>query len=175
MTWDDFKGRTYSQLDLKAGDVRLGYRISTESRRWMALTCEADWNIAVKRLQEKASSARTRAAALELKNMVSNVFFSIKAVLTWLEEIPKKGLDKGKKKEKEKCTREDDIPPELTPEGARLERSLAQLKRRWYCTAHSKPGIKTYCWIAPTQANGKGGHRQMEYKDLCLWAKYIVS
>jgi hypothetical protein len=174
MDWDEFRVLVYARMETPPSDMCLGYRIRNEKRTWATLSCQSDWNYAVSLLREKASLARKRAAVLELRNMVSNVFALLgqqKYLPFWLQ----KAHEKGKKKEKEKRTRDDDIPPEPTPEARRQAETLHELQRHWYCMAHSKPGIMTYCWIEPADGNTKGGHREIPHKEMTLWAKYIVS
>ena len=99
---------------------------------------------------------------------------TIKVLTFWLQLAPEKGRGVGKKK-KEKRTREDDIPPSPTLEAKRERGNLEELLERWLCVAHSKPGMPTYCWIEPAAGSDKGGHRELTYTDMTLWAKYIVS
>jgi hypothetical protein len=101
MGWDEFRVLAYARLELPPDDVRLGYRISGETRRWVELTCQSDWNVVVSRVREKAVVARTRAVGIELKNLVSDVFSSMTeaAYLVVAEgtgaECPRKGQEKG--------------------------------------------------------------------------------
>jgi hypothetical protein len=175
MGWDEFRVLAYARLELPPNDVRLGYRISGETRRWMELTCQSDWNIVVSRMQEKAVVARKRAVGIELKNLVSDVFSSMTEALTlWLQKVQVQKIhEKGKKKEKH--TREDDIPPEPMPEAKRQVENLCTLQQQWYCMAHSTLGVMTYCWIEPAEGSSKGGHREIPHSEMTLWAKYMVS
>jgi hypothetical protein len=52
---------------------------------------------------------------------------------------------------------------------------LRELQDHLLCAAHSRPGMKTYCWIELAEEGIKGGHREFSYNELTLWAKYIVS
>jgi hypothetical protein len=77
-------------------------------------------------------------------------------------------------KKKEKRERKDDIPPDVPPELKDQLAHLIELQTRLCCAAHSKPGMKVFCYIAPV---GKGveGHRELSHGEMTLWAKYIVS
>ena len=139
----------------------------------MELTCESDWNVVVSHVQEKAVVARTRAVGTELKNMVSGVFSLMTEGLTfWLQKV-QKVCEKGKKKEKHK--REDNIPLEPTLDAKCQVKNLHVLQRQWYCMAHLKPGVMTYCWIEPVEGSSKGGHCEIPHSEMMPWAKYIVS
>jgi hypothetical protein len=78
------------------------------------------------------------------------------------------------KKGKEKHHHEDDVPPKLTPDLQRIDNLLDELKRHWRCEEHSEPDFTMYCWIEPT-GEGKGGHCELKFEDMLLWAKWIVS
>jgi hypothetical protein len=52
---------------------------------------------------------------------------------------------------------------------------LHDLQDRLLCATHSKPGMKTFCWIELAGDGVKGGHREFSHSELTLWAKYIVS
>ncbi len=79
---------------------------------------------------------------------------------------------KGPKKGKEKCRREDDIPPELTPD---MLECLWDLKEHLLCDEHSKPGKKTFCVVNKSEGNAKGGHEELTYKEMSPWGKHMVS
>ena len=69
----------------------------------------------------------------------------------------------------------DDVPLEPTLEAKHQANNLCDLQRQWYCIAHLKPGIMTYCWIELADGDNKGGHRKIPHKEMTLWVKYIVS
>jgi hypothetical protein len=73
----------------------------------------------------------------------------------------------SKGKGKRSC--EDDIPPEPTPEMAKCNGYLQELKQHLLCQTHSKPGRLTYCTI------DQGGHDPLTHKDMTYWASEIVS
>ncbi|KAF8263389.1 hypothetical protein EI94DRAFT_1704031 [Lactarius quietus] len=68
MSWKEFKGRVVARLD--AIDVRLNYRIISDTRAWMELACEADYEAAMLRVGEKALVAWTQKVGMEIKNVV---------------------------------------------------------------------------------------------------------
>ncbi len=79
MGWQDFQERAQGHFNMARDDVQLGYRLSGEQRRMIwPLSCESEWNNAMKKMGEKAKAARTRAAAMELANMVSDALLTIK-------------------------------------------------------------------------------------------------
>ena len=43
------------------------------------------------------------------------------------------------------------------------------------CQTHSKGGIRTYCHINQLTDHLEGEHREINHKDLTLWAKHMVS
>jgi hypothetical protein len=88
-------------------------------------------------------------------------------------QLPKPKVDGGPGKKKR--TRDDDIPLR-TPSNMVLQVDhLRDLQDRLLCTTHSKPGMRTYCWIELAEQGVKGGHREFSHSKLTLWAKYIVS
>ncbi|KAH9060642.1 hypothetical protein EDB87DRAFT_1576783 [Lactarius vividus] len=76
----------------------------------------------------------------------------------------------GTKRGKEKHCREDDIPPESTPD---MLDHILELRQHLLCQVHSKPGNKVYCTIEQSGEDGKGGHRQLTSGQISLWAKLI--
>ena len=52
------------------GNPCIGYRISTESRRWMLLTSETEWKDTTKLLVKRVLAARMWAVSMEVKDMV---------------------------------------------------------------------------------------------------------
>jgi hypothetical protein len=68
----------YQHFDRPRDVVRLGYRITGDSRAMTYLSCEFEWNAALERVKQKVLAARTHAVSMELKNMVSRVFLTIK-------------------------------------------------------------------------------------------------
>ena len=82
------------------------------------------------------------------------------------------GCEKGKGKEK--CSCEDDIPPDLRLEVRWQNKCLLELKLHMQCDLHSILGMLGYCWIKPS-GDDKGGHDPLSHKDLTIWAKHMVS
>jgi hypothetical protein len=78
-------------------------------------------------------------------------------------------------KGKGKRSREDDIPPEPTPEMAKHDGYLQELKQHLLCQTHSKPKQLTYCTIDKSGAHGRGGHDLLTHKDITFWASEMVS
>lgn len=170
MVWKDFKDRIVARLD--AMEVRLNFRLNVDTRAWSELSCEADFTDAMTRVGDKCLVARTREVFMEVKNVVSHRLSITNEVLTFLlwPQTPKTHA-KGKGKR----TRADDIPPETPPGMVNEVEHLRDLQSRLLCAAHSKPGMKTYCWIEPAEKGIRGGHREFTHQELTLWAKYIVS
>jgi hypothetical protein len=52
---------------------------------------------------------------------------------------------------------------------------VRELRAKWLCAVHSKPGTSTYCWIEPARGCEKGGHREISHDQMTLWGKLIVS
>ena len=85
-------------------------------------------------------------------------------------------ISKGKNKAK-RC-RDDDIPPDPSPEVQDQYNNLLLLRSELFCNAHSADGRQTYCWIekaGEAQDGGPGGHREINHEQMTLWAKHIVS
>jgi hypothetical protein len=78
-------------------------------------------------------------------------------------------------KGKGKRTREDDIPPALTPATEKANACLEKLKQRLFCHSHTVPGKKAYCTISKSGEKGRGGHDPVSHQDMTLWAKQMVS
>ena len=98
----------------------------------------------------------------------------MKAVLTlvsWLQfQVPTR---LPKKKEKWTCA--DDIPPEPSTETKHQYECLQELMEHLLCTAHSKPGMETYCWIELALDVVAEGHHKFSHQELTLWARHMVS
>ncbi|KAH9027557.1 hypothetical protein EDB85DRAFT_1892946 [Lactarius pseudohatsudake] len=106
MTWPEFEAEAFEQFNSRVDeDVRLGYRVSGGNRTWVSLTCPSDWKEAVANVREKILVARTRAVGM-------------RAVLMEIKDVSTLNQPKARKKGKgkEKRSRDDDIPPEATPE-----------------------------------------------------------
>ena len=85
-------------------------------------------------------------------------------------QTPKaRALGKGKR------TRADDIPPKMPSNMVEEVNILRELQECYQCAAHSKPGMKTFCWIEMAGDGVKGGHRELTHREMTLWAQYIVS
>jgi len=78
-------------------------------------------------------------------------------------------------KGKGKRSREDDIPPAPTPDMAKRDGYLQELKQHLLCQTHSKPGQMSYCAIEKSGANERGGHDPLTHKDITYWANEMVS
>ncbi|KAI9447828.1 hypothetical protein H4582DRAFT_2068416 [Lactarius indigo] len=158
MTWPDFEAEALERFNAHE-DVRLGYRVSGGNRTWVSLTCPSDWKVAVATVQEKALVARTRTVTMEIKDV---------SMLGQLKTC-------GKGKKKEKRSRDDDIPPEATPEAKSQYNHLLSLQRHLLCSEHSKAaGLRKYCWIEPSSPGIQGGHKDIKHGEMTLWAKLIA-
>ncbi|KAF8259461.1 hypothetical protein EI94DRAFT_1707096 [Lactarius quietus] len=82
VVWAEFFECAVVRFDTP-GEPRLGYRISTKAHCWVELTCEADWKKATVLLSKRASVARTRVVAMEIRDMVSNGIWLGKKWLTF--------------------------------------------------------------------------------------------
>ncbi|KAH9038062.1 hypothetical protein EDB85DRAFT_1888122 [Lactarius pseudohatsudake] len=159
MTWLEFEAEAFERFNSRVDeDVRLGYRISGGNRTWVPLTCPSDWKGAVAIVREKVLVARTRAVSMEIRD-VSTL------------NRPK-AQKKGKGKEKR--SRDDDIPPEATPEAKCQDDHLLSLQRHLLCDEHSKAArLRKYCYIEPVRAGVEGGHIPIEHREMTIWAKFI--
>ncbi|KAF8268769.1 hypothetical protein EI94DRAFT_1700017 [Lactarius quietus] len=151
MSWREFKGRVITRLDMI--DIHLNYQIISDIRTWMELACEADYEAAMLRVGEKALVAWTQKVGMEIKNVVET----------------------QKPAKKDKRMWQDDIPPPVVAELKDQLAHLTELQVHLYCMAHSKPGMKVYCYIEPVGKGVRGGHRQLSNGEMMLWVKYIVS
>ncbi|KAH9175512.1 hypothetical protein EDB89DRAFT_1903973 [Lactarius sanguifluus] len=159
MSWQEFEKQACKRFETDK-DLCLGYRISVGKRTWVPLTSEPEWQAAITSLEEKVLVACTRAVAMELMDIRALVH-------------PPKARGKGKGKEK-RC-RDDDIPPDATPEVKRQYDYVLDLQRKLLCSEHSTSGLRAYCWIEPSKEGVEGGHRKVQHDQMTLWAKQIVS
>ena len=90
-----------------------------------------------------------------------------------MQESPARGRRKGK--EKEKRCREDDVPPELSPEAKTQYGKLLELQNKLFCHVHSRPGMAVYCRILKASKSSEGGHQEVSHTQMTLWAKHMVS
>ncbi|KAH9011760.1 hypothetical protein EDB84DRAFT_1569547 [Lactarius hengduanensis] len=102
MKWRDFLEEVRRHFDRPCSEIQVGYRISGETGAMSYLASEYDWNNAIAQLLGKVRSARTRAVSMEVKNMHESA----------RARASKAHGPKGKGKRR----REDDIPPEPTPD-----------------------------------------------------------
>jgi hypothetical protein len=72
MPWEDFKSRVVAYLDSTTGEVQLMYKFAGDTNRATHLNDAEAFSIAMDWLCHKASNARTRVVALEVKNAVSD-------------------------------------------------------------------------------------------------------
>jgi hypothetical protein len=73
--WRDFVDMAHQHIDKPRSDVRLGYRISGDTRAMSYLASEYDWDMLLRHVRERVVVARTRAVMVDVKNMVSNWLF----------------------------------------------------------------------------------------------------
>ena len=172
MVWRDFKDRIVARLNLM--EVCLVFRLNVDTRAWSDLSCEADFVVAMTLVADKCLVARKRKVTLEVKNMVSKTSdtWPTKCLpgLSW-PQAPSKPRAKGKAKR----TWADDIPPRTPSEMEDQVNHLRDLQDYLLCATHSRPGMKTYCYIEPARKGVKGGHCEFSHQELTLWAQYIVS
>ncbi|KAF8258889.1 hypothetical protein EI94DRAFT_1707576 [Lactarius quietus] len=80
---------------------------------------------------------------------------------------------KAQSRRKDKRPREDNFTPEPTEEQKNQLTCLLELKSHLECHVHSTPGAKTYCWVGTSSEDAKGGHCEMKYEHMMLWAKLM--
>ncbi|KAH9159797.1 hypothetical protein EDB89DRAFT_2083020 [Lactarius sanguifluus] len=129
MTWPEFEAEALEWFNARE-DVCLGYRVSGDNRGWISLTCPSDWKVAVANVREKALAARTRAVTMEIKDVST------------LNRPKIRGKGKGKGKR----SRDDDIPPEATPEAKSQDNHLLNLQSHLLCNACSKSSGEMTNW-----------------------------
>ncbi|KAH9056713.1 hypothetical protein EDB87DRAFT_1686958 [Lactarius vividus] len=155
MKWYEFLDEVHRHFERPRSEVHVAFRISGDAGAMSYLASEYDWNDAIAWLLGKVWSTWMRAVSMEIKNMQPST--TLKAHST--------------KRGKEKCRREDDIPPESTLD---MLDHILELRQHLLCQAHSKPGNKVYCTIEQLGEDGKGGHRQLTSRQISLWAKLIL-
>ena len=86
-----------------------------------------------------------------------------------------KGKRSAQKEKRKLHDRSDDIPPEPSQDVKESADCLAELKEHLLCQTHSDTVKRAYCWIDRGTDKVKGDHRQLDYEELTLWAKHMVS
>ncbi|KAH9038163.1 hypothetical protein EDB84DRAFT_1560452 [Lactarius hengduanensis] len=157
MKWHDFLEEVRRHFDRPCSEIQVGYRISGETGAMSYLASEYDWNNAIAQLLGKVRSARTRAVSMEVKNMHESA----------RARASKAHGPKGKGKHR----REDDIPPEPTLD---MLDHLLHLQQHLLCQEHSRPGKKTFCVVTQSGEKERGGHDEVTYEEMTLWAKHIL-
>ena len=99
MTWQDFSEIAYERFRKPRDDVLIGYKIAGDAGGVTELTSEPEWNNAIIRVMEKINTARTRAVAMEIRNMVSHVstLDPKRTDLVWLHAVYNCEGDKGRR------------------------------------------------------------------------------
>ncbi|KAG1792603.1 uncharacterized protein HD556DRAFT_1209294, partial [Suillus plorans] len=115
MPWEDFKSRVLAFLESAADDVQLVYKFVGDNSRATQLNDAEAFSIAMDRLCHKASNARTRVVALEVKNAAVKQTTTAKA---------------------KKRTRTDDIPPASSDEDVTQLKAYKQLESQIRCELH---------------------------------------
>jgi hypothetical protein len=69
----------------------------------------------------------------------------------------------------------DEPPIEPSAETLHQYDCLRQLQQYLLCQQHSSGGAPQYCWIEQPSENTTGGHREVTYEEMTLWAKHMVS
>lgn len=70
MSWMEFRHQVVSHLDSNGDPVELAYKVSGDTGKASHLKNEDDFEMAIGRVNQRASNARTRAVSMEIKNMV---------------------------------------------------------------------------------------------------------
>ena len=70
MSWMEFHCQVVSHLDANGDPVELAYKVSGDTGKASHLKNKADFEMAIGRVYQRASAARTRAVSMEVKNMV---------------------------------------------------------------------------------------------------------
>ncbi|KAG1882071.1 hypothetical protein F4604DRAFT_1536680, partial [Suillus subluteus] len=143
MPWDDFKSHVLAYLDAPE-EVQLVYNFVGDNSKASHLNNAEAFGIAMDRLCHKASNARTRVVALEVKNAAA-----------------KQTTTKAKKR-----TCEDDIPPAIDEDSTQLK-AYKQLECHIRCELHHG-----HCFIDCT--SGYDNHRRLDHAEMTLWAKKIT-
>lgn len=76
--WEDFRRRVLVHLEDANGPVELACKVTGETGRASHLKNEDDFKSAMGRLCQKANNARSRAVCLEIRNIVSALFQTIR-------------------------------------------------------------------------------------------------
>jgi hypothetical protein len=76
--WDDFRRRILLYLENVNGSVELAYKITGDTGKASHLKNEDDFRSAMGRLCQKANNARSRAVCLEIRNIVSALYQTIR-------------------------------------------------------------------------------------------------
>ena len=72
MGWPEFNGKASGHFEV-GERVRLGYRISSGTRKMTELTTVFQWDEAMVRMRERCKGARKRAVMMDIKNMAVSV------------------------------------------------------------------------------------------------------
>lgn len=70
MSWMEFRHQVISHLDSHGDPVELAYKVSGDTGKASHLKNEGDYEMAIGRVYQRASNARTRAVGMEIKNIV---------------------------------------------------------------------------------------------------------
>ncbi|KAG1765170.1 hypothetical protein EV702DRAFT_943726, partial [Suillus placidus] len=130
MPWEDFKSRVLAYLDSTAEEVQLVYKFAGDTSKATHLNDAEVFSIAMNRLCHKASNARTRVIALEVKNAAKQTIAT-----------------KAKKR-----TRKDDIPPASSDKNPTQLKAYKQLESQIRCELHHG-----HCFVDRT--SGYDNHR----------------
>ncbi|KAF8256649.1 hypothetical protein EI94DRAFT_1821336 [Lactarius quietus] len=112
MSWYNFSDTACDRLSQPRDQIILGYKFTGDTGGMTELTCEPQWKKAMVRMRERIIASRTRAVAMELKNlhMTANV-------------------TKARTKGMEKRTQDGDVPPETVPEKKHQYECLLELRQ----------------------------------------------
>lgn len=181
ITWNTFVDKVLQYFKIRRTELLLGYRLTREPRKFILLTSELEWKTTMLRVRGKIHRTRYHPVAMEIKNMlVSDAIgpekkptYNFSQVQASASTPKARGSKKGKDKEK-RC-REDNIPAEALPEAKTQYENLLKLKKHLFCHAHSRGAMKAYCHIVKSSETSEGGHQDIDYEQMTLWAKLMVS
>jgi hypothetical protein len=80
--WEDFRRRVFLYLENANRPVELACKVTGDTGRALHLKSEDDFKSAMGRLCHKANNARSRAVCLEIRNIVSALYQTIRIGIT---------------------------------------------------------------------------------------------
>lgn len=182
ISWADFikeARRHFTTPD--ADELLIGYRLNGNPRKWSLLTSELNWRTTLNRMTEKINSQRgKKMVIMEIKDMLVSSSDSAKKTKPTYHFYQRDRLEnarkaRGQKTGKEKCRREEDIPPVPSPKAKAQNDAVHELQSYLQCQVHTKRGLLVYCRVVKGSKSVDGGHQEINHMQMTLWAKEMVS